>query len=215
LPIEQKAPISNTCPAPETYREDLIVEQFPQCRGLKLQVYYCDGKIDQWRIFLPGNPIDSYSPVWDLSCVFPADYPHSVPVFRFISCPNDFGVLTDDDVLGRSKYHPAIPISWLIANISKVLRERSHRFDAESLMRQWRERATGRVLLDVEHIRILAPANPGPWTAEAAAGIRVSDVKFSAISWKQLDGKDRDDFGDGVFVSVAEGEYVRGRCRPQ
>jgi ubiquitin-protein ligase len=187
-PFDQNQDLQLSVPDPQTAREMRIADEFRICRAAKWQVYYFDKKIDHWRVFIriPGaEKIGENEPLWDLAVTFPAEYPHALPVFRFITVPMNLKVVSEFGLVNtagiRAIYHPAMTVVSLLREIIECLAAGALYGAA------WDSEGGPKVIPDISCIRLLSSGNPRPYQDQAPElGESLAQLKYSAISWKRI-----------------------------
>jgi ubiquitin-protein ligase len=187
-PFEQNQGLQLEVPDPQTAREVRIADEFRICREAKWQVYYFENKIDNWRVFLrlpKAEKIGNDDPLWDLAVTFPAEYPHALPVFRFITVPkrltpvSKFGLVNTARI--RALYHPAMTVVSLLREMVQGLS------GTAGYAAAWDSEGGPKVIPDISCIRLLSLGNPKPYQDDAPMpGEKASKLRYSAISWKKL-----------------------------
>jgi ubiquitin-protein ligase len=189
-PFEQNQGLQLAVSDPRTARETRIADEFRICREAKGQDYYFEKKIDHWRVFMriPGaQKIGNDDPLWDLAVTFPAEYPHALPLFRFITVPKNLNVVSEFGLINTSRvraiYHPAMTVVSLLREVVGGLAGRA-RYRAG-----WDSEGEPKVIPDIHCIRLLSSGNPRPYQDKAPTpGEKASDLRYSTISWKRIGG---------------------------
>jgi ubiquitin-protein ligase len=188
-------------------------------------LYSVKGSIDSWRVFLKA-PLGSQREVyWDLALVFPAEYPHVCPVFRFLSLPK----LRNVSKAGRvsialiEKYHPAIHVAALLKSIRGLFEGEEEKLPYDGRVIEdlgWSEaeydeliaKATEEPWLPIPEIDYLPIVSPNITGREVTPNVVLPEdlevTEFSQLSWKPIREGERA-VVRGIVVRESEVELLR------